>query len=80
MSAEQHKHFQGLVTATIENSERNGHGHMVGSQGPKGHTMPKNDSHLQQGSYLPQNVWSDGAGCADATDAASADYGTIDKG
>jgi len=64
MSPAQHRHFQELVRHTIDNAERVGHGHIMGSQGPKGHTLPKNDSHLQRGAYLPQNVqstWSDGA-------------------
>lgn len=34
-------------------------------------------------SGVPQNrqsTFSDGAGCADASDASAADYGTVDKG
>jgi hypothetical protein len=46
--------------------------------------MPKSDAHLQQGSYLPQNVanqFSD-SGSADADDVSTgaSDYGVIDKG
>jgi hypothetical protein len=51
--------------------------------------MPDSTAHLQGGAHIPQkviarlqannqNTWSDGAGCANATDEATADYGTVD--
>ena len=87
MSPEQHQHFRELVNHTIDNTMRAGHGgHMLGKAGPgnTGHVMPKSDAHLQQGSYLPQNVanqFSD-SGSADADDVSTgaSDYGVIDKG
>jgi hypothetical protein len=85
MSPEQHAHFSGIATNLIENSVAVGHGHGVGSQGPKGHKMVANDMHKQQGSYIPQgalqnrqNQFSD-AGSADADDASTSDYGVVDK-
>jgi hypothetical protein len=66
-----------------------GHGHLEGRQGRHGHDMPDSTAHLQGGAHIPQkviarlqannqNTWSDGAGCANATDEATADYGTVD--
>jgi hypothetical protein len=92
MSSEQHKYFASLVSHTLRSSEYNGHGHAVGSQGPKGHRMAENNSEAQSGGYIPrgslknsdgakmpQSSWSDGAGCADASDVASADYAQVEK-
>ncbi len=53
--------------------------------------MPRSAAHLQGGQFIPraafsgvpqnrQSSFSDGAGCADASDAGAADYGTVDKG
>ena len=53
--------------------------------------MPRSAAHLQGGQFIPraafsgvpqnrQSTFSDGAGCADASDASAADYGTVDKG
>jgi hypothetical protein len=81
MSPEQHDHFKSLVGHTLESAQYVGHGHVVG-KGATGKMVPSH-AHLQQGSYLPQNVantFSD-SGSADADDStAAADYGTIDRG
>ncbi len=86
MSAEQHEHFKGLVSATIDNAAAVGHGHMVGSQG---HAYVPSDAHKQTGNYLPQgvgrdfarvpqNTSSDGSGSSDFSDPSPKDYGVAD--
>jgi hypothetical protein len=82
-------HHVGLIANLVENSVAVGHGHLVGSQGWKGHRMPKSDGDKQRGSYLPQgplgqtnrqNLESDGSGSADFNDPSTSDYGKVDKG
>lgn len=85
------EHVAGLVGHTLTTSQYGGHGHAEGRQGRKGHEMPRSTAHLQGGQFIPraafsgvpqnrQSTFSDGAGCADATDAGGADYGTVDRG
>jgi hypothetical protein len=73
------QHFKGLTSHTLEVSDYNAHGHAVGRQGAAGYTMPPSDAHRQDGAYIPQNIYSDGAGSAEANDTSACDYGTVDK-
>lgn len=84
------EHVAGLVGHTLTTSQYNAHGHAEGRQGRNGHEMPQSTAHLQGGEYIPraafsgvaqnrQSTFSDGAGCADASDASAADYGTVDN-
>jgi hypothetical protein len=54
MSDGQRDHFKSLVSHTLDNALANGHGHFVGSQGPKGHTMVPSEHAAQLGGYIPQ--------------------------
>lgn len=77
------KHFEQIAGHLLDSATYGGHGHAIGRQGARGHAMPANDAHKQSGQYIPQAVFdtfSDGAGCADASDAAASDYGNVDKG
>jgi hypothetical protein len=84
------EHVAGLVGHTLTTSQYGGHGHAEGRQGRRGHEMPQSAAHLQGGQYIPraafsgvpqnrQSTFSDGAGCADASDASAADYGVVDS-
>jgi hypothetical protein len=88
-SQPQREHFQSLVDHTLESAQYNGHGHLEGKQGHRGHDMPDSTAHLQGGAHIPakvisrlpannQNSWSDGAGCANASDQTTSDYATTD--
>lgn len=59
MSAEQHAHFKGLVESTLTNAVAVGHGHAVGSQGPRGHKMVESGHAKQAGGYIPQGALAD---------------------
>ena len=78
-AAVNNQHFKEIAGHLIDNSVQVGHGHGVGSQGPKGHVMVSNDAHFQKGAYIPQSVFSDGAGSAEANDASTRDYGVVDN-
>ena len=73
------QHVKELTAHTLDVSDYNAHGHAAGRQGAAGHTMPPNDAHRQDGAYIPQNMYSDGAGSAEANDASTSDYGTVDN-
>jgi len=79
---------EGIIAGLVQNAVEVGHGHLVGSQGWKGHRMPKSDADKQRGSHIPQgplgqpnrqNTSSDGSGSADFNDPGGDDYGTVDK-
>ena len=56
------------------------HGHAAGKQGHGGHEMPRNDAHLQDGAYVPQNVYTSGSGGNQQMDTSDAqDYATLDR-
>jgi hypothetical protein len=78
MSTAQHNHFKTLVSSTLDNAVAVGHGHAVGSQGPKGHTMVPSDAHMQGGQYIPQGSF-DGTGENGSDEPGSDDYGKVDK-
>ena len=84
MISAQHEHFKSLIGHTLDNAIAVGHGHAVGHQG--GHPLPS-DSNSQRGGYIGrgalqnrQNTSSDGVGSANANDASTSDYGTVDRG
>jgi hypothetical protein len=79
MSDGQRDHFKSLVSHTLDNALANGHGHFVGSQGPKGHTMVPSDHAKQAGGYIPQAMGRDGGAPFDDNQKAASDYGTVDK-
>ena len=87
MSSAQHAHFKELAGHLIDNATAVGHGHLVGENASG--RMPANNSHKQAGATIrpralddgtakmPQSDWSDGAGCASASDSSTADYGAV---
>jgi hypothetical protein len=70
------KHVGELTGHMVDSAQHGGHGHLQGKQGPKGHDMPNNESHLQGDAHIPrgaisrlpqnaQNTWTERAGFAE---------------
>jgi hypothetical protein len=88
-SSANRKHHSELIGHTLDSAAYNAHGHAVGKQGARGHTMTPSDAHMQgDHAYIPQSVLpanrqnqsSDGAGSASANDPSTSDYATADPG
>jgi hypothetical protein len=74
------QHVKEQTGHALDTAKYSGHGHAQGRQGATGHPMPPNpDAAKQDGAHVPQNMYSDGAGSASATDAASSNYGSVDN-
>ena len=77
MSTAQHNHFKTLTSLTLDNAVAVGHGHAMGRQGAKGHTMVPSDAHTQGGQYIRQGSF-DSTGENGSDEPGSDEYGKVD--
>lgn len=56
-SSANRQHHKELISHTLDSASYNAHGHAVGSQGKRGHTMVQSDQAKQgKDAYIPQGV------------------------